>query len=400
MLFDHAHRDLAPEVLAGREKIGIEIAEIGSETAFDVAAIGDARHAYVMFTSGTTGKPKGVAVTYDNVVSYIGAFAGIAPISPQDRCTQFFDLSFDLSVHDMFVAWANGAALCVPGKKDNIDPVGFAARARCTAWFSVPSLAQFSARTRRLKPGALPDLKLGLFCGEALPSSVAKQFALAAPGARVLNLYGPTEATIAITWHEFAAEDEGAMPPTVPLGRAYRDCAVVVAGEDMQPVLDGESGELLLGGRQLTDGYVNNPEQQAEKFIAATFEGLPYERWYRSGDLVRQDPRHGLVYLSRIDDQVKIQGYRIEILEVEEAMRAAAGSGEVAVVASYKDGASSAEHLVGFTTDGDADAASILDAMRRKLPAYMVPKVIRQVDALPLNANGKVDRKALRASLA
>ncbi|WP_310475048.1 amino acid adenylation domain-containing protein [Sandarakinorhabdus sp.] len=352
------------------------------------------RHAYVMFTSGTTGTPKGIAVRVDNVTAYIDAFAGIAAVMPEDRCTQFFDLGFDLSVHDMFVTWTAGACLVAPTEAEMIDPIGFANRSAASVWFSVPSAPAMAQRMRRLVPGVLPGLRLALFCGEPLPSSLARAVAAAAPNAEVWNLYGPTEATIAITAQRFDPAAEG-MPATVPLGTAYAGCAAVVVDGDGQPVAPGGDGELWLAGPQITDGYISNPAEQAAKFLSTTVAGYPHRLWYRSGDLVRNDPTWGLVCQGRLDDQVKISGYRVELLEVEEALRRAAGTSEVAAVPWPLNEGGSAEGLVGFVC-GSVDTRAIIAAAHELLPPYMVPRRVIAVDGLPLNANGKIDRKALR----
>ena len=357
----------------------------------------DGRHAYVMFTSGTTGTPKGVAVRYDNVGSYVDAFAKIARIGATDRCTQLFDLSFDLSVHDMMVTWTSGACLCVPGDDELIDPVGFAIRKQLTCWFSVPSVAAMAKRMRRLTAGALPLLRLSLFCGEALPTSVAVSWAEAAPNSALWNLYGPTEATIAIAAYRFDTRDADGITTTVPLGQAYDNCALAVVDREGKPVELGEEGELMLAGAQITDGYVNNPEEQRAKFIQLAVPGQPFEAWYRSGDLVRRDPDRGLVYQSRLDDQIKISGYRVELFEIEEALRRAAENPEVAVVPWPISDGGSARGVVAFIAGHQPAAREVLSRCRAILPSYMVPKRIIAIDALPLNANGKVDRRALRA---
>ena len=219
--------------------------------------------------------------------------------------------------------------------------------------------------------------------------------AAAAPNAQVWNLYGPTEATIAITAQRLDAAAQN-MPATVPLGLAYAGCAAVVVGDAGQPVPPGGEGELWLAGPQITDGYINNPAEQAAKFLHTTVSGHPHTLWYRSGDLVRNDPIWGLVCQGRLDDQVKISGYRVELLEVEEALRRAAGTSEVAAVPWPLNEGGLAEGLIGFVCAAAIDARAITAAARELLPPYMVPKRVIAVDALPLNANGKIDRKALR----
>lgn len=392
-LHDDATEPAAQALAAGHGGQALPVAPHADGPRDFTAA--NSRHAYVMFTSGTTGIPKGVAVRADNVTAYVDAFAAIAPIRPDDRCTQLFDLSFDLSVHDMFVTWTSGACLVAPTEAELIDPVGFANRAAATVWFSVPSAPAMAQRMRRLAPGVLPGLRLALFCGEPLPTSLALAVQAAAPNAQVWNLYGPTEATIAITAQRFDP-DATSMPATVPLGIAYAGCAAVVVGDDGQQVAPGGEGELWLAGPQITDGYINNPAEQAAKFLNAAVPGHPHSLWYRSGDLVRNDPVWGLVCQGRLDDQVKISGYRVELLEVEEALRRAAGTSEVAAVPWPLNEGGSAEGLIGFVVAAAIDQRAITAGCRELLPPYMVPKRVIAVPALPLNVNGKIDRKALR----
>ncbi|MES2255010.1 MAG: amino acid adenylation domain-containing protein [Pseudomonadota bacterium] len=350
--------------------------------------------AYIMFTSGTTGAPKGVAVRRENLSAYLAAIAEIAPIEPGTRCTQNFDLSFDLSVHDIFQTWTSGGCLYVMGNEEALDPVGFAKRHALQAWFSVPSVVAMARRLRRLQPDALPDMRLSLFCGEPLPASIAADWAQTAPNSRILNLYGPTEATIAITAEEYDPSLPPAeRPATVPLGQAFRNsAAIVVDGEGHPAAL----GELWLGGAQISNGYINNEGENRAKFVNQTFPGYSYDRWYRTGDLVQRDEHHGLVFQGRMDDQAKIQGYRIELLEIEEVLRRVSGTTEAAAVLWPVSETGTAEGVVGFVCAANSTEREIVAGCRTHLPSYAVPRKIVTIDALPLNANGKVDRNALR----
>ncbi|HVZ27849.1 MAG TPA: amino acid adenylation domain-containing protein [Rhizomicrobium sp.] len=354
--------------------------------------------AYVMFTSGTTGTPKGVAVRRDNVASYLQAIRKIVPLEPGTRCTQLFDLSFDLSVHDLLHTWASGGCLYVMGNEEALDPVGFAQQHGLQSWFSVPSVVAMARRLNRLMPAVLPEMQFSLFCGEPLPFSIAEEWSKVAPNSRLFNLYGPTEATIAITAQEFVPSQWGAgRPATVPLGEPFENCAALVVDEAGKPAM---SGELWLGGAQISDGYVNNKEEDKKKFVEARLPGYSYERWYRTGDVVRTDEKYGLIFEGRIDHQVKIQGYRIELLEIEEVLRRASGSPEAAAVPWPLTESGSAEGVVAFVGTSAKTERQIIDFCRSLLPGYMTPRRIFFVDKLPLNANGKVDRNALRQMLA
>ncbi|MGH6987275.1 MAG: amino acid adenylation domain-containing protein [Caulobacteraceae bacterium] len=360
------------------------------------AAPQDEELAYVMFTSGTTGLPKGVAARRSNLAAYLRAIEQVAPLPAGSRCTQLFDLSFDLSVHDLFRTWMAGGALWIMEDEEMLDPVGFACRNELECWFSVPSVVAMAQRLDRLNAGALPALRLSLFCGEALPLAIAEAWARAAPNSRILNLYGPTEATIAITACEFRRRIPASnLPVSVPLGAAFRGSAAVAMSDAGAPVAQGGSGELWLGGDQITAGYLNNPQETERKFVARSIEGFSWRRWYRTGDLVQRDPVHGLVFEGRLDDQIKLQGYRVELLEIEAALRAASGASEVAAVPWPISPTGAAEGIVGFVCGARSTEREIISDCRKRLASYMVPRRISFVDQIPLNANGKVDRKAL-----
>jgi D-alanine--poly(phosphoribitol) ligase subunit 1 len=353
--------------------------------------------AYIIFTSGTTGTPKGVAVRRDNVASYLHAIKRYVPIEPGTRCTHLFDLSFDPSVHDLLHTWVNGGCLYVMDREDTLDPVGFARRHALQSWCSVPSVVAMAGRMRRLSAGILPHMQFSMFCGEALPVSLAEEWAKVAPNSRIINSYGPTETTIVITAGEYVpGKTDPEYPATVPLGTIFEDCAAVIVDESGNPAT---VGELWLGGALIADGYINNAEETAKKFVKKTFPGYRYDRWYRSGDLVRSDSRYGFVFQGRIDDQVKIQGYRIELLEIEEVLRRVCGSSEAAATPWPMTDAGSAEGIVAFVNATAKTEREIIAGCRSLLPSYMTPRQIIFVENLPLNANGKVDRNALRRQL-
>ncbi|HEY4275286.1 MAG TPA: AMP-binding protein [Rhizomicrobium sp.] len=400
LITDRVSKARGPELI---QAVGLSLSEIAVpehsmrvSTGFqgkDFTGSG-AAPAYIMFTSGTTGTPKGVAVRRENLSAYLSAIEKIAPIDPETRCTQLFDLSFDLSVHDVFQTWTSGGCLFIASNDEMLDPVGFAKRHALQAWFSVPSVVAMAKRFRRLQPDILPEMRVSLFCGEPLPVSVANDWAKAAPNSRIWNLYGPTEATIAITAEEFTpAPQDDDRPASVPLGLPFHGSAVEVVGEDGRPA---QLGELWLGGAQISNGYINNEDENRAKFVNRTLDGQLYNRWYRTGDLVRRDERYGLVFQGRMDGQAKIQGYRVELLEIEEALRQASGSAEVAAVLWPVSDTGAAEGVVGFVCAPTNSEKEIVDLCRTRLPIYAAPKKIITVENLPLNANGKVDRNALR----
>jgi len=332
--------------------------------------------AYVLFTSGSTGGPKGVSVSRSNVAAYVKHQLETYDFNEQDRFTQFFALTFDLSVHDIFLCWSVGACLCVPHADDLMRAVRFAQEERITVWFSVPSLAMLMQRLRALGKESLPLVRMAFFCGEPLNWSVARAFAVAAPHARLVDLYGPTEATIAITAFELDRDDLEHEGP-VPIGTPFAGSAARIV-----------EGELQLSGPQLAAGYVGDETATQRSFI--TDRG---ERWYRTGDLVEQDADGVLHFKGRLDDQVKIMGHRVEPAEVDAVLGPLVGNAQV-ITLPQRQG--EVVRLFTFIL-GSADHNELMHELRRSLPAYMIPERIITVEHLPMTAHGKLDRKALLA---
>ena len=338
--------------------------------------------AYVMFTSGSTGGPKGVPVSRLNVAAYLGHMLTHHPFTPQDRFSQLFALTFDLSVHDLFVCWGSGGCLCVPEEDSALHIPSYIATNGITAWFSVPSMAALLRRMRALVPGAFPGLKHSFFCGEALPWDIANAWAEAAPNSSVHNLYGPTEATIAITAFDVRA---GAIDRrgTVPMGRPMGDHGVRLLNND-----GGEEGELLLAGPQVTQGYLGDPAGTSRAFVRLPDDDAV---WYRTGDRVRMDDEGIIHFLGRLDDQVKVLGHRVEPAEVDVILAPGVPNGTVLTLGVTQNGTT---RLVTFI-DTVMDTAPLMARLRQQLPPYMIPDRIVVVDGFPITAHGKIDRNAL-----
>jgi amino acid adenylation domain-containing protein len=359
--------------------------------------------AYLLFTSGSTGIPKGVMVAHRNVVAFLDCMLERYRPRPDDRFSHTFDLTFDLSVFDLFMAWWSGACVCCPTAQQKAFAGKYATApsgpgsAPITIWFSVPSTAVLMSKLRMLKEGAYPAMRWALFCGEALPAEVTAQFAKAAPNAVVENLYGPTELTIACTLYRWDAERSPGESElgVVPIGDPYPGMEVKIADEQLREVPVGEPGELLMTGPQLSLGYFRDPERTAAAFVVPPGETRIF---YRTGDRVRRTPGGPLVYLGRVDNQIKIQGYRVELAEIESVLRDVAGC-DVAIAIGWPKNASGADGIVGFVGADEGDADKIKKRAAERLPSYMQPREIRFVREWPLNSNGKVDRKALAAQL-
>ncbi len=346
--------------------------------------------AYLLFTSGSTGQPKGVAVGHEALCAYVDATLARYPeMDEHQRCSQFFEPTFDLAMHDLFVTWAAGACLyCIP-KKELLLPVEFVNAHALTVWFSVPSMLATLQRYRLLAPESLPTLRLALFCGEALPGALARQWLLAAPQARSENLYGPTEATIACTAHRITPA--GADCAVVAIGTPFPNMEIAVLDSDSAPCGEGRIGELHLGGDQLAFGYWQDEVQTQERFVERKLPGKRCTRWYRTGDLAVLDTAGVAHFRGRADRQIKLRGYRIELQEVESLLRDACGTSEVAAVPISVGAGEPFSGIAAFVVAPDIDKSALVAAMKAHLPAYMVPSDIHCVAELPLNSNGKTD---------
>jgi amino acid adenylation domain-containing protein len=354
--------------------------------------------AYLLFTSGSTGQPKGVMVSHANVLHYVDYVTKRYNFSSSDRMSQTFDLTFDLSAHDMFVAWHNGACVCCPTQKQAIKPGAFIRDARLTVWFSVPSTALFMRRLGVLKAGMYPGVRLSLFCGEALTADLVREWALAAPNSAIENIYGPTELTIACTAYRWDATNSPAEcgQGLVPIGEPFDDMEALIVNEELREVEPGAAGELLMTGPQLCLGYWRDAEKTRRAFVTPPDRAGTY---YRTGDRVqRRGPGSPLLYLGRLDSQIKVLGHRVELGEVESAVREASGLDGV-VALGWPMTPSGADAIEVFLQMDNFDTKELAEKLKARLPVYMVPRNIRVLRQFPLNANGKFDRKALQMIL-
>jgi amino acid adenylation domain-containing protein len=353
--------------------------------------------AYLMFTSGSTGQPKGVMVSHTNALHYVNYVTKRYGFTSNDRLSQTFDLTFDLSVHDMFVAWETGACLCCPTQKQAIKPGAFINDMRLTVWFSVPSTAAFMRRFGILRPGMYPRLRLSLFCGEALPIEVVRCWALAAPNSVIENIYGPTELTIACTAYRWDANSpDECEQAIVPIGQPFDSMRALIVDEQLREVEDGIDGELLMTGPQLSLGYWQDEANTRRAFVHITGKKGTY---YRTGDRVRRSAvNKSLIYLGRLDNQIKVLGHRVELGEVEAAIRQLSGL-EAVVAVGWPTTESGADGIQVFLETDRFDTKALASQLKKKLPAYMLPRGILVLNQFPLNANGKYDRKALQVML-
>ncbi|HEX8275245.1 MAG TPA: non-ribosomal peptide synthase/polyketide synthase [Longimicrobiaceae bacterium] len=400
---EHALDDSGAAVLLTQERLlgglpdtGAEIvcvdadaARIAREPAEDPGVETDPDAlAYLIYTSGSTGTPKGVGVPHRALANHMAWMLREWPLAADDRVLQKTPAAFDASVWEFWAPLLSGATLVMARPDAHRDPAELAravAAERITVLQLVPSVLAAMLAEGRLERGTLRLL----FCGgEALPARDAAR-AREAAGAEVVNLYGPTEACIDATWHRVTGVEGGT---TVPIGRAVDGVAAHVLDPDGEPAPWGVPGELCLGGAQLARGYLGRPDATAAAFVPDPFADEGGARLYRTGDRARRLADGALEYLGRLDQQLKVRGFRIEPGEVEAALRAHSGVREAAV--GVRGG-----RLVGWVVaaEGGADAEALRAHLRRTLPEHMVPAALAVLDALPLTPGGKLDRRALPA---
>ncbi|WP_254623733.1 non-ribosomal peptide synthase/polyketide synthase [Myxococcus sp. CA033] len=346
--------------------------------------------AYVMFTSGSTGQPKGVAIPHRGITRLVmsGEFIHFGP---QEVFLQLAPISFDASTLEVWGALLHGARLVLfPPHTPTLEELGAVlVRHRVTTlWLTAALFEQIAIH----QPEALASVRQVLAGGDVLPvRRVREHLSRMAPDAVLVNGYGPTENTTFTACHRMEAGD--VIGASVPIGRPISNTRVYVLDERFEPVLPGAPGELFTGGDGLAWGYLGRPDLTAERFVPHPFNAG--ERLYRTGDKVRWSDDGTLEFLGRTDFQVKVRGFRIEPGEVESVLRLHASVSEAVVV--VREDAPGDKRLVAYVVAPDADMAGLKDFLRQKLPEYMVPSALVCLESLPLTPNGKVDRNALPA---
>jgi amino acid adenylation domain-containing protein len=357
--------------------------------------------AHLLFTSGSTGVPKGVMISHANVVAFVEWALRHFGTRAGDRVSGHPPLHFDLSTFDIYATLAAGAELHLVPAALGLDPKGTARFIRdreLTQWFSVPSVLTYLARFDAVAQDDFPSLERLLWCGEVLPTPVLAHWMRRLPRVRFTNLYGPTEATIASSYYDVPEVPLDESVP-VPIGLPCDgESLVVLDGDTPAPV--GGIGELYIGGVGLSPGYWRDEEKTAAAFRADPSD--PTQRIYRTGDLARVDDGGIVHFLGRTDSQIKSRGYRIELGEIEAAVNTVAGVRECAVVGVDTGGFEGTTICCAYSVVDGAElpAADLRRHITTLIPRYMLPARWDVLDALPTNVNGKIDRPALRERFA
>ncbi|MFI0908757.1 amino acid adenylation domain-containing protein, partial [Streptomyces sioyaensis] len=352
--------------------------------------------AYIIHTSGSTGTPKGAMNQHDGVVNRLLWMRREFGIGPDDVILQKTPMSFDVSVWEFFLPLISGARMVLAdpgGHRDPLHLVDLMRETGVTTAHFVPSMLRYFLAA--VPASGLPGLRRIICSGEALPGDLRDLCHKVLPGVRLSNLYGPTEAAIDVTaWH-CAPEDSG---PAVPIGRPVDNTRVYILDEEHEPLPAGAAGELYLSGVQVGRGYAGRPALTAERFLPDPHSPVPGARMYRTGDRARLRHDGDLEFLGRLDHQIKLRGFRIELGEIEAALRDRPGVRDAAV--DVQETVPGHPQLVAYVAGETAQSFSserIRGALAEVLPAHMIPSHFVFLPELPLNSNGKLDRRALPA---
>ena len=355
--------------------------------------------AYILFTSGSTGQPKGVQISFKNLDSFVDAFLDTGfRLDNTDKCLQCFDLTFDVSVQSFLVPLLHGACVyTVPHDQIKYSYVfGLLDDHELTFGIFAPSMI------RMLKPYFdeidLKKLRYCILTAEASPVDLINEWAQCIPNAQILNFYGPTEATIYCVYYEVPRNTKiKEVNGMLAIGKAFKGIDAVILDENLQVVKNGNKGELYISGHQVTQGYWKNPEKNNESFINLDYNGIN-QKFYKTGDLCLIDSDNDILYYGRLDNQVKIQGYRIELGEIEFHVREAI-SGKNAVAFTYKNKNGTDEIAICIETE-NVDEDKLIKSLKTKLPSYMIPSTIYRLEKFPLNTSDKVDKKKIMSLFA
>ncbi len=357
----------------------------------------ESKLAYVMYTSGSTGNPKGVMVSKENITSWIENMNYLYPKQTGFIASQTYDLSFDLSVADIFFTFSNGGVLSVLSEKEYLMPFDYINNEKIELWSSVPTLIGFMHKMNFLKPNSFPSIRSSLFCGEPLPKSLADAWMIAAPNSSIENLYGPTEATIWLTRYiyEDSHKNEIFTNNNLPIGKPFKNHLIELIDKEEEIIKDNTPGEIIYKGPQITLGYLGDTDKTDSVFKTFKWDQTG-SIWYKSGDIGKYNDVGFLECLGRTDSQIKIAGRRIELGELEASLRTIKNLDDIIIV-PVKDSENRVEKLIGYTMN-NISQEEILQYRKessKNIESIFFPKSIIHIDNFPVTPSGKTDRKKL-----
>jgi D-alanine--poly(phosphoribitol) ligase subunit 1 len=350
--------------------------------------------AYIIFTSGSTGKPKGAVISHGNLNAFIDSVWNLNwNINQNDRFLQMSSMTFDMSILTFVIPLCVGACIYTVPENEIKYLYGY----RLMEEHDITFIAVVPSTLSYLKPYFdeiyLPSIRYSLVCGEAFPIELADSWQVCIPNGQIINIYGPTEATVFTHSYQYKKSvDDKSYNGIMALGGLVKNMEAIILDDKGTEVNDGERGELCITGAQLTSGYLKNPQKNMESFFNYPKNGNTL-RFYKTGDLVMKDENSCYQYIGRIDYQVKIQGHRVELGEIEKHARDITRTEKTIAVAHKNQFGNYQIHL--FTETKEVEHDLILSYLKSKLPYYMMPSQVYILDKLPLNNNGKIDRRIL-----
>jgi len=351
--------------------------------------------AYILYTSGSTGVPKGVMLSHRNGVAFVAWAVDAVGVTHHDRVSSHAPLHFDLSTFDLFGAARAGAPVVLVPRAASLFPVEMARfidQAEITVWYSVPSVLAMLADRGGLEVGALPSLRAVLFAGEVFPTPHLHRLMTLLPHAAFWNLYGPTETNVCTAYAVPAPPAPG--DPDIPIGAAISGVDTIAVTDDGTLAVSGEVGELLVAGPTVMHGYWGDAERTAQKLVTDPLDDGDSRPWYRTGDLVVEQADGNYRFLGRRDNQIKSRGYRIELGDIETALHTHALVAECAAVA-VPDPMVTNRIQAWVVATADVTSTELTAHCAARLPSYMVPERFCFLDVLPRTSTDKIDRREL-----
>lgn len=350
----------------------------------------DTDPAYIICTSGSTGVPKGVVISHRAIIDFVEEASEVMEFSDKEIFANQAPFYFDASVPDLYCTIRNGATLHIIPAEWFVFPIKaleYIKEQQVNAIFWVPSALIVAANLRAVRDVDVTCLKKIMFCGEVMPVKQYNMWKKAVPEAKFVNYYGPSETTYASTY--YVIDREFTNDEMLPIGKAAINTGVLILNDEDKPCAPGETGELCIRGSGVALGYYNNPEKTKEAFVQNPLSPYYHDIMYRTGDLVKRNELDEIEYVGRKDFQIKHMGYRIELGEIENAAMTLEHMKRVCCLYDKK------RQVIILLYEGQLSQELVKESMKSKVPEYMVPGKVVQLEEMPMNANGKIDRRLL-----